>query len=45
MKREKESLEMSSSENGFWFDDWWPLFVILFGIAFVALLVSFAPAW
>jgi hypothetical protein len=45
MKREKESLEMSASETEFWLDDWWPLFVILFGIAFVAFLVSFAPVW
>lgn len=36
---------MSSSENGFWLDNWWPLFVILFGVAFVSFLVSFSPTW
>lgn len=35
---------MSSSENsGFWLDRWWPLLVILFGVIFVSILVSFKP--
>jgi hypothetical protein len=33
----------SSSESGFWLDRWWPLFVILYGILFVSILVSFSP--
>ncbi len=31
----------ASSEK--WIDRWWPLFLILFGILFVTVLVSFAP--
>ena len=26
-----------------WVDRWWPLLVILFGLIFVAVLVSFKP--
>jgi hypothetical protein len=26
-----------------WLDRWWPLFLILFGIACVTFLVTFAP--
>jgi hypothetical protein len=33
----------SSSESAFWLDTWWPLFVILFGVIFVTVLVSFSP--
>jgi hypothetical protein len=33
----------SSSEPGWWLDRWWPLFVILFGVIFVSILVSFKP--
>jgi hypothetical protein len=33
---------MSSSSES-WLDRWWPLLVILFGLAFVTLLVSFHP--
>jgi hypothetical protein len=33
----------SSSEPGFWLDRWWPLMVILFGLIFVSILVSFKP--
>jgi len=35
---------MSASHNSSRFlDDWWPLFLILFGILFVSFLVSFHP--
>ena len=35
---------MSASHNSsHWMDTWWPLFLILFGIAFVTWLVSFHP--
>jgi hypothetical protein len=33
----------SSSEPGWWLDRWWPLLVILFGVLFVSILVSFKP--
>lgn len=26
-----------------WFDRWWPLFVIIYGVIFVAVVVSFFP--
>jgi hypothetical protein len=32
-----------SSEKGWWFDTWWPLLVILLGLLFVSMLVSFKP--
>ena len=35
---------MSASHNpSHWMDTWWPLFVILYGIIFVACLVCFNP--
>jgi hypothetical protein len=35
---------MSSSSNSLsWFDRWWPLLVILYGLLFIATLVTFAP--
>jgi hypothetical protein len=35
---------MESSNNpGWWLDRWFPLLVILFGIIFVSILVSFKP--
>lgn len=33
----------SSHEKESWFDRWWILLVILFGVLFVTLLVSFHP--
>lgn len=33
----------SSTESQSWLDSWWPWLVILFGIIFVALLVSWKP--
>jgi hypothetical protein len=33
----------SSNESGFWFDRWWPLFVIIYGVIFFSILVNFAP--
>jgi len=42
--REKENVAMSSSsESGSWLDRWWQLLVILFGVLFVTMLVSFSP--
>jgi len=32
-----------SSEREWWFDRWWPLLVILFGLIFVSMLVTFKP--
>jgi hypothetical protein len=40
----KEDVEMSSSSGSeSWLDRWWPLLLILFGLTFVSLLVSFFP--
>jgi hypothetical protein len=37
---------MSTSHNTtYWLDTWWPFLLILFGIIFVAFLVSFHPAY
>ena len=36
---------MSTHNTTHWLDHWWPLLLILFGIAFVAWLVSFHPAY
>ena len=33
----------SSNESDFWLDSWWPLFVILYGVAFVWIVSHFAP--
>jgi steroid 5-alpha reductase family enzyme len=33
-----------ASERESWVDRWWPLLLILFGVIFVACLVSFNPA-
>ena len=33
----------SSHEPSWWLDRWFPLLVILFGILFVSILVSFKP--
>ncbi len=41
-KREHEG-EQHQHHEEFWLDTWWPLFVILFGIIFVSVLVSFKP--
>jgi steroid 5-alpha reductase family enzyme len=32
-----------ASERESWVDRWWPLLLILFGVFFVACLVSFKP--
>lgn len=35
---------MSTTHNStHWMDTWWPLLLILFGVIFVAFLVSFHP--
>jgi hypothetical protein len=34
---------MSAASEEKWIDRWWPLFLILFGVLFVTVLVSFAP--
>jgi hypothetical protein len=35
---------MSTSDNtGHWMEDWWPAFLILFGVIFVTCLVNFYP--
>jgi hypothetical protein len=40
----KEKVEMSSSsQTESWFDRWWPLLLIIFGLIFVTLLTTFAP--
>jgi hypothetical protein len=33
---------MSASSEP-WFDRWWPLLVILYGVLFVTVLVTFSP--
>jgi hypothetical protein len=35
----------ASSHSGNWFDRWWPLLVILYGVFFISVLVSFSPTW
>jgi hypothetical protein len=40
----KEDVAMSSSsESASWLDRWWPLLVIIFGVIFVSVIVSFSP--
>jgi hypothetical protein len=34
---------MSASSSEKWLDRWWPLFLILFGVACVSILVTFSP--
>jgi len=34
---------MSSHESQSWFERWWPLFLVLFGVSFVLLLACFKP--
>jgi hypothetical protein len=44
LKLEKEDVEMSSSsESASWLDRWWPLLIIIFGVIFVSVIVSFSP--
>ncbi len=31
-------------ERASWVDKWWPLLLILFGVVFVSVLVTFHPA-
>ena len=33
----------SSTESESWLDRWWPLLLIIFGLFFVLVLVSFSP--
>ena len=33
----------SSIQSERWLDRWWPLLVILFGVIFVSILVTFSP--
>ena len=33
----------SSHESQSWFDTWWPLFLVLFGVSFVLFLACFKP--
>jgi hypothetical protein len=43
-ERGKGDSVMSASGNSEkWLDRWWPLFLILFGVACVGVLVTFAP--
>jgi hypothetical protein len=32
-----------SSSRELWLDRWWPLLVILYGVLFVTVLVTFSP--
>jgi steroid 5-alpha reductase family enzyme len=43
MVKEEDAMS-SSTESESWLDSWWPLLVILFGLIFVAILVTFKPA-
>jgi hypothetical protein len=36
---------MSSTTEEHWLDRWWPLLLILFGLFFVSVLVTFSPTW
>jgi hypothetical protein len=33
------------NETTHWLDRWWPLLLILFGLIFVTMLVTFSPAY
>jgi hypothetical protein len=33
-----------ANDREVWVDRWWPLLLILFGVLFVTVLVSFKPA-
>jgi len=33
----------SSHQSEPWFDQWWPLFVIIYGVIFVWIVSHFAP--
>ena len=35
----------ASHEKASWFDTWWPLFLVAFGITFVLFLATFATGW
>jgi len=35
----------SLHESQSWFDRWWPLLVILYGVLFVSLITMFHPSW
>jgi hypothetical protein len=39
----KEIAMSTATEKEFWLDRWFPLLVILFGIIFITILVSFKP--
>jgi hypothetical protein len=34
---------MSTSHESHWFERWWPLFLVAFGISFVLFLACFKP--
>lgn len=34
-----------SSMTESWLDRWWPAFLILFGVIFVAILATFKPSY
>ena len=34
----------SSHQSESWFERWWPLFLVAFGISFVLFLACFKPA-
>jgi hypothetical protein len=40
----KERAMSSSNEQGWSLDRWWPALVILFGLIFVSVLISFKPS-
>ena len=33
------------AESTHWLDRWWPLLLILFGVLFVTILVTFSPTY
>jgi hypothetical protein len=37
-----EDIELSSSKEAWW-EQWWPWFVIVFGVIFVAIIDTFNP--
>jgi hypothetical protein len=41
-EEKKENVAMSVSTEP-WLDRWWPLLVILYGVMFITLLVTFSP--
>lgn len=43
MRMSSEHKHANSSHDANWLDTWWPLLVILFGMIFFSILISWKP--